>query len=218
MEYFPIFVDLRDKNVLVIGDYRVLEFKIKKMIEAGAKIVYLTDLLPQQIKDLEESESVKFVRDQFNESYLNDIWLVVCGSDNTELKDAIVRATAEKNILTNFVDEAPISTFISPSVISKGDITIAISTKGKSPSLNRHLKNIISEFVGEEHSKFAKILGNKRKRVIDKIPGQKNRSKLFDHIVQKSEILDLIREDKIQEAEKIIDEIIDEEIERFDRG
>ncbi len=50
MEYFPLFIDLRDKNVLVIGEYRVLEFKIKKMIEAGAKIIYLTELLPEQIE------------------------------------------------------------------------------------------------------------------------------------------------------------------------
>ena len=217
MEYFPIFVDLCDKNVLVIGDYRVLEFKIKKMIEAGAKITYLTDLLPEQIKDLEGSEHVKFIQDQFHESYLEDIWLVVCGSNNTELKNKIVRATTEKNIFTNFVDEAPISSFISPSVISRGYITIAISTKGKSPALNRHLKNQIAETVGEEHSKFAEILGYKREKVINKIPGQKNRSILFDRIVQNPKILDLIKEGKIQEAEEHIDTIIDDEIKRLNR-
>ena len=43
MEYFPIFIDLHDKNVLVIGEYRILKFKINKMLEAGAKIQYLTD-------------------------------------------------------------------------------------------------------------------------------------------------------------------------------
>ena len=84
MEYFPIFIDLKGKNVLVIGDYRVLEFKIKKMIEAGAKITYLTELWPEQIKDLDKSDNVIFIRDQFNASYLDDKWLVVCGSDNSD--------------------------------------------------------------------------------------------------------------------------------------
>jgi precorrin-2 dehydrogenase/sirohydrochlorin ferrochelatase len=217
MEYFPIFIDLRNKNVLVIGDYRVLEFKIKKMIAAGAKITYLTDLWPEQIQDLKTSDNVIFIRDQFNASYLDDKWLVVCGSDNSELKDAIVRATAEKNIFCNFVDEAPISSFISPSVISKGDITVAISTKGKSPALNKHLKKKIGEIIGEEYSKLADMLGTKRKRVIEKVPGQKNRSELFDQIVQKPEILNLIKEGKISRAEKIIDEIIDKEISRINR-
>jgi siroheme synthase-like protein len=215
MEYFPIFVDLRDKNVLVIGDYRVLEFKIKKMIEAGAKITYLTDLLPEQIKDLDKSESVIFIRDEFNPSYLDNIWLVVCGCNNTELKKKIIRATTEKNILTNFVDEGPISSFISPSVISKGDITIAISTKGKSPALNKFLKNKISNLIGDQYSKFAVLLGKKREKVIAHIPGQKNRSDLFDKIVQDPQILNLVKEDKILEAEKIIDELIDDEISRF---
>ena len=45
MEYFPIFVDIHDRKVLVIGHYRVLEFKIKKLLEAEAKIVYLTNSL-----------------------------------------------------------------------------------------------------------------------------------------------------------------------------
>ena len=215
MKYFPIFIDLKGKNVLVIGDYRILEFKIKKMIEAGAKITYLTELWPEQVKDLETSDNVIFIRDQFNASYLDDKWLVVCGSDNSELKDAIVRATAKRNIFCNFVDEAPISSFISPSVISKGDITIAISTKGKSPALNKHLKNKIGEIIGDEYSKLANILGKKREKVIEKIPAQKNRSELFDHIVQNPEILDLIKEGKVSEAEKIIDAVIDKEISRF---
>ena len=214
MEYFPIFVDLRDKNVLVIGDYRVLEFKIKKMMRAGAKITYLTDLWPSQIKDLEESDSIIFIKDQFNVSYLDDKWLVVCGSDNTELKNKIVRETAERNIFCNFVDEAPISSFISPSVISKGDITVAISTKGKSPALNKHLKNKIGNVIGDEYSKLAEILGNIREKVIENIPGQKSRSDLFDSIVQNRKILELIKSKKYEEAEQKVIYLIDKEIDK----
>jgi precorrin-2 dehydrogenase/sirohydrochlorin ferrochelatase len=213
MEYFPIFIDLKGKKVLVVGDYRVLEFKMKKMIEAGANITYLTDLKPHQIEELQNSENVTFVNDTFNEAYLVDKWLVVCGSDNKGLKQTIYQAAAERNIFCNFVDEAPISSFISPSVISKGDITIAISTKGKSPALNKHLKKKIDLVIGEEYSLFADILGKMRTKVINKIPGQKSRSDLFDTIVQNSEILDLIKKNKTPEAEKMIEQIID----RFDK-
>jgi len=214
MEYFPIFIDLQNKNVLVIGEYRVLEFKINKMIEAGAIIKYLTDLLPEELEKLYQSERIQFIKDQFDESYLDNIWLVVCGSNDVELKKKIARVAAEKNIFCNFVDEAPISSFISPSVISKGDITIAISTKGKSPALNKYLKKEIMSTIGDEYSIFADILGKMRKKVIENIPGQKRRSELFDTIVQNSRVLDLIKGNNYSKAEELIEEMIDIEIKR----
>lgn len=212
MEYFPIFIDLHDKNVLVIGEYRILEFKIKKMIEAGAKIIYLTELSPEQAEGLSELENIQFVQNKFSEMYLENVWLVVCGSNDVGLKKKIAKAAADKYIFCNFVDEAPISSFISPSVISKGDITIAISTKGKSPALNKYLKNQIMNNIGDEYSKFADILGRMRKRVIENIHGQKRRSELFDSIVQNPSVLKLIKGNNYSKAEEMIGELIESEI------
>ena len=113
------------------------------MIEAGAKIKYLTELVDEDLLERYQSKKIEFIHDQYDKSYLDNIWLVVCGSHDIDLKKKIAQQSAEKNIFCNFVDEAPISSFISPSVISKGDITIAISTKGKSPALNKYLKNEI---------------------------------------------------------------------------
>ena len=214
MEYFPVFIDLQNKNVLVIGEYKVLEFKINKMIEAGAKIKYLSDFIPEKIEKYINSGKVHLIQDQFDEKYLEDIWLVVCGSHDLELKKKIRKASTDRKLFCNFVDEAPISSFISPSVISKGDITIAISTKGKSPALNKYLKKEIMKTIGDEYSKFLDILGKMRKKVIDKIPGQKRRSELFDKIVQDKTVLNLIKSKNFLKAEELIEEMIDLEINR----
>ena len=214
MEYFPIFIDLHDKNVLVIGEYRILEFKINKMLEAGAKIQYLTDLSPEKIEGLYKSKRVQFFQDQFKEQYLDNVWLVVCGSNDVELKKKIAKATDNRNILCNFVDEAPISSFISPSVISKGDITIAVSTKGKSPALNKYLKNEILNKIGDEYIVLTEILGRIRQNVIDIIPEQKTRSELFDSIVQHPKVLELLKNNKHSEAEEMVSELINEGIDR----
>ena len=214
MDYFPIFLDLRDKYVLVAGQYKILEFKIKKMIRAGAKIKFLSDLLPKYLEKYVKSGKVLFIKDQFREAYLNDVWLVVCGSQDVELKKKIAETSAARNIFCNFVDEAPISSFISPSVISKGVITIAISTKGKSPALNKYLKNEIMDAIGDEYSQFAVILGKMRKKVIKRIPNQKKRRELFDTIVQDKRVQDMIRENKTAEAEILVGEIIEQEINR----
>ena len=194
MDYFPIFINLHDKYVLVVGQYKILEFKIEKMIAAGAKIKFLSDLLPEKIEKYITSGKVHFVQDQFDEKYLDDIWLVVCGSHDVELKKKIAQTCADRHLFCNFVDEAPISSFISPAVITKGDITIAISTKGKSPALNKYLKNEILSKIGDEYSKFADLLGKKRQKVIENIPDQKKRGDLFDTIIQNPKVLGLIKE------------------------
>jgi precorrin-2 dehydrogenase/sirohydrochlorin ferrochelatase len=214
MDYFPVFIDLHNKNVLVVGEYRILEFKIKKMIEAGAKIKYLTDLLPEEIEKQYKSERVQVFQGQFDQTYLEDVWLVVCGSNDIELKKKIARATAVKNIFCNFVDEASISSFISPSVISKGDITIAVSTKGKSPALNKYLKNEILNKIGDEYIVLTEILGQIRQKVIDNIPEQKMRSELFDSIVQHPKVLELIKKNKHSNAEELVVGIVNERINR----
>ena len=218
MDYFPIFIDLQNKKVLVTGEYSVLEFKIKKMIEAGAKINYLSELLPVKLEKYIKSGKVHFIHDQFAEKYLDDIWLVVCGSHDVELKNKIGQTSAERNIFCNFVDEAPISSFISPSVITKGDITIAISTKGKSPALNKYLKNEIMKNIGEEYSQFANILGKMRPKVIENITSQKRRSDLFEAIVKNQKVLDLIRGNNYSQAEKFVEEMINQEINRQQSG
>lgn len=214
MLYFPIFIDIRDKLVLVIGQYRVLEFKMEKLIEAGAKIICLSDNLPEKIEKHIESDAVTFIKEEFDEKYLEDIWLVVCGSDDAELKKRIADATAQRHIFCNFVDEAPISSFISPSVIAKGDITIAISTKGKSPALNKLMKSEIDKVIGDEYVFFAEMLGKMRQRVLDNIPTQKQRGDLFDSIVQNPGVLELIRKKDFAQAEQIVNELIDKEIGR----
>ena len=213
MEYFPIFIDLHDKLVLVIGHYRVLEFKVNKLLEAGAKIRFISDSLAVDSENYIKSDRISYFKDKFKNKYLDNVWLVICGSDDADLKIKVAEETARKNILCNFVDEAPISSFISPSVISKGDITIAISTKGKSPALNRYIKSKISENIGDEYQYLAELLGKIRSKVIDNISDQKRRSELFDTIIQHPKVLDLIRKNKSEEAEqltlKLINKVID---------
>lgn len=214
MQYYPMFTDMRDKRVLVIGQYRVLEFKMEKLIEAGAKIIYLSDTLPEKIEKHVEIGAVTLIKEKFDEKYLQDVWLVVVGSNDVELKKQIEEATTQRHIFCNFVDEAHISSFISPSVIAKGDITIAISTKGKSPALNKLMKSEIDKVIGDDYVFFAEMLGKMRQRVLDNIPTQKERGDLFDSIVQNPAVLELIREKKYERAEHLVSELINMEIDR----
>lgn len=212
MNYYSLLIDIQNKNVLVIGQYKILEFKIEKLLEAGAKIRYISNSLSPKLKKYVDSGQIMYLNEKYNDSHLDNVWLVICGSSDTALKKKIEQATTERHIFCNFVDEPKPSSFISPSVLKKGDITISISTNGKSPALNRFLKKKIDNFIGDEYQRFVELMGKIRTKVLDNIKGQQNRAKLFDSIVQNSKILELIKNNKINEAEKHIADLIEKEI------
>jgi precorrin-2 dehydrogenase/sirohydrochlorin ferrochelatase len=112
------------------------------------------------------------------------------------------------------VDEPDLCSFIFPSVLTKGDITIAISTNGKSPALNKYLKNKLDSLIGEEYSHMAGLMGKIRQKVIETIPDQKKRGPLFEAITMNVEVWKLIKLKEFAKAEKILMGIIDQEIER----
>jgi len=212
LEYYSLLIDIRDKIVLVIGQYRILEFKIEKLIEAGAIIRYLSDSQSPNLSKHVDAGRIIYVTEEYNDSFLEDVWLVVCGSDDSALKKRIEKATSERHIFCNFVDEPIPSSFISPSVINKGDIQISISTKGKSPSLNRLIKKEINEFIGEEYERFAELMGSIRPKVLDNIVGQKKRSELFDSIVHNPKILELLKQNKYNDAKTLVNNIVEKAI------
>ncbi len=212
MKYYPMFVDMYDKLALVIGQYRVLDFKMQKLLEAGAKIKFVSSILPENIEADVKAGRIIHLNQDFNIEFLDDVWLVICGSDDENLKSRIKSETEKRKIFCNFVDEAPISSFISPTVISKGDITIAISTKGKSPALNRKLKKMISETIGDEYVHLADLLGDIRPKVIKNIIGQKQRAELFDSIVQNSNVMELVSNNKLDKVKMLIAEIVNQAI------
>jgi len=212
MKYYPMFIDIRDKLVLVVGEYRVLDFKMQKLLEAGAKIKYISEFFPENLKSEIEKGRGEYLSVNYDPKYLDDAWLVIVGSEDDELKARIKSDTDQRKIYTNFVDEAPISSFISPTVISKGDITIAISTKGKSPALNRKLKKMISEAIGDEYVKLADLLGSIRPKVIKNIAGQKQRAELFERILEDRNLLKLVKNNQIDEARSYLDHFVDQTI------
>jgi len=212
MKYYPMFVDMRDKLVLVIGQYRVLEFKMQKLLEAGAKIKYISEFLPENLQHEVDTGKVEYSNEQFNPGFLDNVWLVIAGCDDDELKAKIKSETEQRKIYCNFVDEAPISSFISPTVISKGDITIAVSTKGKSPALNRRLKKMISETIGDEYVILADLLGKIRPLVIKHISGQANRAEFFEKLLDDPKIFTMIKSSQISEAEKYMRTIVQQAI------
>ncbi|WP_177161564.1 bifunctional precorrin-2 dehydrogenase/sirohydrochlorin ferrochelatase [uncultured Fusobacterium sp.] len=154
--FFPIFVDLSDKNILIIGAGKVAFRKISTLLETGA---YIT-VFAKQIKEKEitkllfDKPNIQLIMKEVDEKSLDEIItnkyvLVIAGTDDKELNSAIVKCCNKKNILVNNITSTDDMSARFCSVIDEKDYSIGISAKGD-PKKSLALKEKISDFLSNK--------------------------------------------------------------------
>ena len=154
--FFPIFVDLSDKNILIIGAGKVAFRKISTLLETGA---YIT-VFAKQIKEKEitkllfDKPNIQLIMKEVDEKSLDEIItnkyvLVIAGTDDKELNSAIVKYCNKKNILVNNITSTDDMSARFCSVIDEKDYSIGISAKGD-PKKSLALKEKISDFLSNK--------------------------------------------------------------------
>ena len=154
--FFPIFVDLSDKNILIIGAGKVAFRKISTLLETGA---YIT-IFAKQIKEKEitkllfDKPNIQLIMKEVDENSLDEIItnkyiLVIAGTDDKELNSAIVKCCNKKNILVNNITSTDDMSARFCSVIDEKDYSIGISAKGD-PKKSLALKEKISNFLSNK--------------------------------------------------------------------
>ena len=140
MAYFPLFIDLNQKQGLVVGGGAVAARKIRTLLPYGP---HLTVCAPSVLPELEALPGLPLRRDPFSPALLEGAFFVIAATDDQELNSHIARLCRERNIPVNVADPGTESTFLFPSVVRRGPLTVGISTGGKSPSAAHYLKEQI---------------------------------------------------------------------------
>lgn len=182
-KYYPIMLDVKNRKCGVIGGGKVAYRKIISLLECGAKVVVISKEIIQDIRILINEKKVKHLDDNYNFKYISDLYLVYAATSETTVNKEIYRQCSENNILVNVVDEPDICNFIVPSKIQKGDLTIAVSTNGKSPMLARKIREDLEEIYDDRYEIFLDIMGQVRKKAFAAIKDNKKRSEFYKTIV-----------------------------------
>ena len=180
---YTINVKLNNKNCLVVGAGNVSERKVKGLLESGANITVISPEFTEGILSLKEHPKLKLVAGEFQEDDLEGMFLVIIATNNKNLNSKIAALCNEKNILTNAADNPEMSSFFVPSVVRRGDLSIAVSTGGKSPALASKISSELLNRFDEKYEKYIYILGEvrdwakaevkdslKRKEILTKLP------------------------------------------------
>lgn len=154
--FFPIFVDLSDKNILIIGAGKVAFRKISTLLETGAYITVFTKQIKEKeiTKLLFDKPNIQLIMKEIDEKSLDEIItnkyiLVIAGTDDKELNSTIVKCCNKKNILVNNITSTDDMSARFCSVIDEKDYSIGISAKGD-PKKSLALKEKISDFLSNK--------------------------------------------------------------------
>lgn len=208
MRYYPVFLDLQNRSVLVVGGGPVAERKVIPLLEAGARVRVVSPNLTPRLRQMVAHGEIAHRPGRFHETDLDGVCLVIGATGDVEVNARIARAAERRRLFCNIVDAPSLSSFIAPAVITRGDILIAISTSGRSPALAVRLKREIAALIGQEYARLAELLGRWRAQITRLIPHQRRRARLFHQLVE-SDILELLRAGCSPEAEQRVKELVE---------
>jgi len=187
MPYFPLFVDLTDKCILVVGGGKVATHKVKKLLQFGAKITVVAPKVSNELKKLQKERKIKIKRRRFLTGDLKNKDLVVVASDDIKLQKRIYKLCTKKGILCNTVDVPEYCSFIFGSTIVRGDLVVAITTSGKAPALSKELRKFLERVIPEDIDKLLEELYQLRKKLPKGTKRQKLLTKLAKEYFQRLE-------------------------------
>ncbi len=149
LRYYPVGLNIRDKDVLVVGAGRVAERKIRMLRLFGAKVSVVAPQVTRYIARLSKDGSIKLFERIYKTPDINKARLVIAATSDAKTNEKVSADARKKNIFVNVVDHSSHSDFISPAVIRKKGLVISVSTDGKHPVLSKRFKDFLKEKVDE---------------------------------------------------------------------
>ena len=189
--FYPLFLDLKNRPVLVVGGGVVAERKVESLLEAGAAVTLVAPEVTTSLRALGNSGSIRILQRPFQTTDVEGALLVISATDDRATQEQVAAAARARNIPVNTADQPQLCDFIVPAVVRNGDVILAISTSGKSPALDAALRAKLDREIGRNAERAAHILGQIRGEVQAKYSDPDRRREVFQQIVD-SGILDWI--------------------------
>lgn len=180
MAYFPMFVDMTERECLIVGGGNVAYRKVIVMLDFGAKVTVVAEDICDELRKL---TIVTFIKRRFERKDCDGMEMVIAATDDNALNHEIAEYCKAKDIMVNAVDQKADCSFIFPSYIKEKNLVAAFSSGGNSPVLTQYLKGkeqeILTPFLGE----LNEYMGQIREKVIAQYDTEAERKRVFKEIL-----------------------------------
>lgn len=178
MGYFPFYIDIKDKKCVIAGGGRVALRKLEKLIPFEPDITVIAPEINSEI----ESLGVKLLRRKIQDSDFDGAFFAVSATDDEEVNRHVFELCSRRGILINTVDDMEKCGFIFPALVKRDNITISVSTSGKSPAYAAYLRGRMEDITGEDDEKIVEALWRYRPIIKKKISDLGKRKLIFERL------------------------------------
>src|SRR5277367_1442207 len=179
-ELFPAFIKLENRPCLVVGAGSIAASKIDSLLRAGARVTVVAPHAKPEVAALVAAGKIIWRRREFRASDLSGLFLSIAATSDNGVNRAVFLESQKRGILCNAVDDPPHCDFYFPAVVRRGDLQIAISTAGESPSVAQRFRREIEASLDLSLGNWLRFIGSLRRHVLANHPPSEERKKLLN--------------------------------------
>ena len=208
MNYFPIFIAVKNKPCLVVGGGDIALRKINLLLNAGALVDCLALTFCAQLTAQKEHQQLTLINKKFSSNDVQKPYCLIIAATNDEaLNHKISTLAKQRNIPVNVVDSLDLSDFLTPSIVDRSPLTIAISSSGRAPVLARLLRTKLEGILPSGYGRLATLAGNYRQQVKDAFTNISQRRRFWQDVLT-GPIAERALRHQLDEAEKLLQQAI----------
>ncbi len=168
MRYYPVFLDIAGKPVVVVGGGEVALQKVKGLLDAGALVTVVSPELHPDLSTLINQGRVNHFAREYAPGDLEGHFLAFVGTDDRSVNAVVSKEGRERGIWVNAVDDLPNCDFIMPGIAQRGDLIVAVSTSAGSPAMARKMREELEAFLTEEYALMLELAAEVRLELRDR--------------------------------------------------
>ncbi|MCP4456364.1 MAG: bifunctional precorrin-2 dehydrogenase/sirohydrochlorin ferrochelatase [Planctomycetes bacterium] len=170
MSKYPIFIELRNRRVVIVGGGQVALRKAQALLETQCRLVVVAKAASAPLETLCSQSSAELILGPYRADYLGGAMLAVAATDQAQLNEQIYQDCQARQILCNVVDQPDLCDFHVPAMVTRGSLQIAVSTHGASPAFARQVRQHLESLYTEKHGEFLDLLRWARAKTLAHLP------------------------------------------------
>ncbi len=206
MRYYPLLLDLAGRPCIVVGGGAIAEGKVAPLVAAGARVTVIAPALTFGLAAQHRAGRFAHVAREYQHGDLAGAFLVIGATDAPEVNHAVHAEATAIGALVNVVDDVPYCQFILPSILRRGDLTVAVSSAGHAPALAVRVRERLERELGDEYGRFLELAAELRVPLARAVPDFQRRKAIWYRLVD-SDVLALLRAGDESRARARIQEI-----------
>lgn len=186
MKYFPIYLDAKHINAVIIGGGEVAARKIDLLLKSTTNITVMSETLNTSVERLVNQHQLTWLKHNYQTGHLNDANIVIAATDSTEINSAVAAESTTLKLLTNVVDQPELCTYITPAIIDRSPMIISMSSSGSAPILLRMLREQIEKTLPNGYGKLADFSFKFRDHVKARVKSMRERRTFWERTLRGS--------------------------------